>query len=163
MGTLINDCDQCFFDSIASELNHLTGTDAVIYVFQEEESEIDPLWGEEITTVYKKDSTNRVGIDCQVYFRSPDRTGSQTEEGYHLERRSIVEIAAKDLRDRGIRRLRQGDIIYLTEWDQYYDIVASSRGDGMISDSGLTAVYRFDVVRRTKGVPENIWRPGEDG
>lgn len=163
MGTLINDCDQCFFDSIASELNQLAGTDAIIYVFQEEESEIDPLWGEELTTVYQKDTTNRVGIDCPVYFRSPERTGSQTEEGYHLERRSIVEIAAKDLRDRNIRRLRQGDIIYLVEWDQYYDIVASSSGDGIISDSSLTAVYKFDVVRRTKGVPEGIWRPGEDG
>lgn len=164
MGTLLNDCDQCFFDSVASELIELVGTDAKIFVFQEGNSEIDPLWGEEVTTVYQPDpETGQQGIYCPVFFKSPNRTGSQTEEGYQLERRSTLEIAVQDLRNRNIRRLRQGDIIYVIEWDQYYDVIDSSSGDGMISTSGVSSMYVFDVVRRTKGVPESIWRPGEDG
>jgi hypothetical protein len=57
--------------------------------------------------------------------------------------------------------LRQGDIVLL--WtDQYYDVVESSSTDGQISDSGRSVMLEFDVVRRTEGVPESFWRPGED-
>ena len=163
MGTLINDCDQCFFDSIASELNQLVGVDATIYVFLEDDSEIDPLWGEEITTVYKKNSYDNVGIDCPVFFRSPERTASMGDEGYRLDKRTTIEIAASDMRDRGIRRLRQGDIIYVSSWGSYWDVVESSSTNGQIADTGTVSVYSFDVVRRTQGVPESLWRPGEDG
>lgn len=163
MGTLINDCDQCFFDSVASEFNALVGTDAVIYVFSEAESVIDPLWGEEITTVYEKDSNHNIGIQCPVFVKSPERTSNSREEGYTLGRRSTVEIAALDMRERNIRRLHAGDIIYFTEWGLYYDVVESSSSEGQISDSGLSSKYMFDIVRRTEAVPESVWRPGEDG
>lgn len=163
MGTLINDCDQCFFDSVASEYVELVGVDATIYVFLESESEIDPLWGEEVTAVYQKNTYDNVGIDCPVFFQSPQRTGVMGEEGYRLERRSTVEIAVSDMRTRGIRRLRQGDIIYVNGWDRYYDVTESSSGPGQIADTGTSTMYSFDVVNRTKGVPESLWRPGEDG
>jgi hypothetical protein len=161
MGTLINDCDAEFLDCIAQESVELVGTIAVIYQFQEEESEIDPLWQEEVTTVYKEDVHGNVGIECPVFFKSPDRSALMGEEGFRLNKTSTLEIAVADLRKRNIEKLRVGDIVKL--WtDQYYDVVESHSTEGQISDSGRSTMYSFDVVRRSKGVPESFWRPGED-
>jgi hypothetical protein len=161
MGTLFNDCDAEFLDCIAQESIELVGTTAKIFQFDEQASQIDPLWQEETTTVYKEDENGNVGIDCPVFFRSPNRSALMGEEGFRLQRTSTLQIAVADMRKRGLRRLRQGDIILL--WtDKYYDVVESSSTDGQVSDSGRSVMLEFDVVRRTEGVPESLWRPGED-
>jgi len=161
MGTLFNDCDAEFLDCIAQESVELVGTNAKIFQFDEQASQIDPLWQEEITTVYKEDEYGNVGIDCPVFFRAPNRSALMGEEGFRIQRTSTLQIAVADMRERGLRRLRQGDIILL--WtDKYYDVVESSSTDGQVSDSGRSVMLEFDVVRRTEGVPESFWRPGED-
>ena len=161
MGTLIGDCDVEFLNCIAQESVELVGTTATIYQFQESESDIDPLWQEEITAVYQEDEHGNVGIECPVFFKSPDRSALMGEEGFRLQKTSTLEIAVADLRKRGLVRLRVGDIVKLWE-DQYFDVVESHSTEGQISDSGRSVMYSFDVVRRSKGVPESFWRPGED-
>lgn len=160
MGSLFNDCDQCWFDHVAKEVSELAGTDARIYQFDEPESSIDPLWQEETTTVYKLGADGKVGIDCVVFFKSPARSSTQGEEGFNLNMTSTLQIAKAHMRELGIRRMRPGDIVFV--WGRYWDVIESSSTDGQISDSGETSMYEFDVTRRTKGVPESIWRPGED-
>ena len=160
MGTLINDCDKCWFDHIAQEVVQLAGTDATIYQFEEGESQIDSLYDEEISVVYKKDKHGNIGIPCPIFYKSPDKSGLMGEEGYRVDRVGHFEVAAKDLEDRDLRRLRPGDILYV--WSMYLDVIESHSADGQISDSGISSMYKFDVVRRTKAVPESIWRPGED-
>ena len=161
MGTLINDCDQCWFDHVAQEVNQLAGTTARIFQFEESESEFDDIYDEEVTTVYKKDDQGNVGILCPVFFKAPDKSSLMGEEGFRTDRVTTLEVAAKDLRDRDLRPLRAGDIILV--WDMYLDVTEEYREDGVINDSPVTSVRKFDVVRRTKAVPESIWRPGEDG
>jgi len=156
VGTLINDCDKCLFDSVAQEVNKLAGTTARIYQFEEMQSTRDPLWDEEVTTVYKKDSKGVIGIDCPVWFQAPDRSSLTGEEGLRLDRTAQVHIAQADLDARGLRRLQPGDIIRV--WtDQFYDIPESHVGEGYISDAGNKSMVKFDVVRRTKAVPEGMW------
>jgi len=160
MGTLINDCDQCWFDHVAKEVSVLAGTTVKIYQFEESNSEIDPLWGEEKTAVYKVGENGEAGIDCPAFFKDPSRSTTQGEEGLLLNRTSILQIAKAHMRDLGLRRLRPGDIVFVH--NMYFDVIESGASDGQISDSGETSMYEFDVTRRTKGVPESIWRPGED-
>lgn len=155
MGTLINDCDKCLFDSVAQEVNKLAGTTGVIYQFEEIESTRDPLWDEEITTEYKTDSNGNIGISCPIYFRAPDRSSLTGEEGFRLDRNSDVQIAQIDLDNRGLRRLQSGDIVKV--WGRYYDVVESHKGEGYISDSGENSMVKFDLVSRTKAPPESIW------
>lgn len=156
MGTLIGDCDQCLFDSVAQEVNKLAGTTAVIYQFEEAESSRDPLWDEEIETVYKQNAQGTEGIECPVYFKDPDRSSLTGEEGIRLDKTSEVWIAKADMDARGIRRLRPGDIIKV--WtDQFYDVIESHVAEGNISDSSTYSMIRFDVTRRTKALPERLW------
>lgn len=159
MGTLINDKDLCLFHSVAKEVIKLAGTTAIIYQFDEDKSVRDPLWDEELDTEYKKNSRGVEGIECPVFFQDPSRTGMSGEEGYRLDRISELHIAAKDLQDRGLRRLRPGDIIKV--WDMYFDVTESHAESGIVNDSPQgVATYVFDVARRTKDVPESVWIDG---
>jgi hypothetical protein len=156
VGTLIGDCDKCLFDSVAQEVNKLAGTTAIIYQFEEMESTRDPLWDEEVTTVYKKNDQGTIGIECPVYFKAPDRSSLTGEEGLRLDKTSEVWIAKADMDERGIRRLRPGDIVFL--WNtQYYDVTESHASEGYINDNPQYSMVRFDLVRRTKGLPEGMW------
>lgn len=159
MGTLINDCDQCFFDSVAQEVIKLAGTTAIIYQFEEVESSRDALWDEEIETVYKKNSEGNPGIECPVFFKAPDKSGLTGEEGYRLDRTSELHVAWRDLESRGLRRLRPGDIVKV--WDMYFDVIESHATEGYINDTPTKSTIVFDVTRRTKGPPESLWEPGE--
>lgn len=161
MGTLINDCDQCLFDSVAQEVNKLAGTTAIIYQFEELESSRDPLWDEEVTTVYKKDTRGNVGIECPVFFKDPDRSSMTGEEGLRLDQTSELTIARVDLDQRGLRKLQPGDIVKV--WDIYFDVIEMHMQEGILNDSPLTATYRFDVARRTKDLPEGLWLRDELG
>lgn len=160
MGTLFNECDQCWFDHVAKEVVDLVGTDARIYQFEEDKSQIDPVWQEEVTTVYKEGADGKVGIECPIFLKSPDRSSLQGEEGFQTNRSTTLQIAKADMRDRSIRRMRAGDIVYA--WGMYFDVVESHSTEGQIADTGETSMYEFDATRRTKAVPESIWRPGED-
>ena len=67
-----------------------------------------------------------------------------------------VQVAQKDLDDRGLRRLQPGDIIRV--WvDKYYDVIESHAGDGYINDDPTKSMVKFDVTRRTKALPEGLW------
>lgn len=155
MGTLIGDCDRCLFDSVAQEVNKLAGTTAIIYLFEETESTRDPLWDEEVTTVYKKNDKGIIGIECPIFFKDPDRSQLTGEEGLRLDKTSEFWVAKADLDERGIRRMRPGDIIKV--WGEYYDVIESHISEGHINDSGSYSTLRFDVARRTKAMPEGMW------
>jgi len=155
MGSLINDCDKWLFDSVAQEVNKLAGITAIIYQFDQAASKRDPLWDEEIDTVYKKNTKGVQGVECPVFFKDPDRTAMTGEEGYRLDRISNVFIATKDLEDRGLRVLVVGDIVKI--WGQYFDVTESHKAEGNVSDTGVCTSYTFDVVMRTKALPEGIW------
>lgn len=156
MGTLINDRDRCLFNSIAQEVITLCGTEAVVYQFDEAASTRDPLYDEEMYVEYKKNSTGTQGIRLPIFFKDPDRSGVTGEEGYRLDRTSQVFVAGKDLTDRSMRVLRPGDIIFV--WNMYFDVMESHAAEGHMNDSGNNVItYTFDVVRRTKAVPEGLW------
>lgn len=157
MGTLLGDKDQCLFHSVAKEVIKLAGTTAVIYQFEQDKSRRDPLWDEEVDTEYKKNSRGVEGIDCPVYFKDPTRTGMSGEEGYRLDRISELHVAVKDLEERGLRRLRPGDIVKV--WNMYFDVIEShtDTANGIINDNPTASMYMFDVTRRTKDLPEGCW------
>jgi len=159
MGTLIGDCDKCLFDSVASEVNKLAGTTAVIFQFEEVESTRDPLWDEEVTTEYKKDSNGNLGIECPVWFKSPDRSSITGEEGFNLDRNSEMYVAQVDMDSRDLRRLQPGDIVLV--WNKYFDVIESHKTEGYINDSPTNSLIRFELVRRTKAPPEAIWLRGQ--
>ena len=156
MGTLLGNKDQCLFDSVAQEVNKLAGTSGYIFQFEQIKSQIDPLYGEPIETEYKKNDEGKEGIEIPLFFRSPDRTPMTGEEGFRLDRNSHVFIAKKDLDDRGLRRPRNGDILYV--WGKYYDVIDSSYSEGYINDNpdGVSSID-VEVMRRTKAPPEGLW------
>jgi hypothetical protein len=160
MGTLLNDCDQCLFDSIASEVNRLAGTTCTIYLLDQEGSARDPLYDEPIDSAFVKNDDGTYGVECPVFFKSPDRNATSGEEGYRLDRISDLSFAAVDLRNRDIeRRLRLGDIIKV--WGKYYDVLDSHRGEGHLNDSGeVSSTLKVDVNRRTKAPPEELYLEG---
>jgi hypothetical protein len=160
MGTLLGDCDKCLFDSVAQEVNKLAGTVAIIYQFEETESSRDPVWDEEIETVYKKNSLGTPGIECPVFFRGPDRSYVTGEEGFRLDKITELEVAKADLAEKGLRRLQSGDIIKVWE-NQYYDVTESHTGQGYINDEPTSSMVKFNITRRTKALPEGIWGPQE--
>ena len=49
MGSLLNDKDQCFLDHVAQEVNCLSGTTAIVFQFEEVESQVDPLYNEPVS------------------------------------------------------------------------------------------------------------------
>jgi hypothetical protein len=155
MGTLISDCDKCLFDGVAKEVIKMAGTVAIIFQFEEMESSRDPLWDEELSTVYKKNIQGGEGIECPVYLSGPDRSYLSGEEGFRMDRRAELHVAQADLDQRGLRRLQPGDIV--KAWDIYFDVIESSVGEGYISDSPTRSTIKFDITRRTKALPEGLW------
>ena len=162
MGTLINDKDQCFFDSIAREVVRLSGTFGIVYQLDQTESRRDALYDEPVDSAYVKNSKGTIGIECPMYFKSPERNATSGEEGYRLDRMSEVHFAQVDLASRSIRRLRNGDIIKV--WNKYYDVLDSHRGEGHLNDSGdVASTLRVEVARRTKAPPEELYMDGASG
>ena len=156
MGTLINDCDECFINSIAQELIRLVGTTCRVYQFEQSESIRDPLYDEPVISKYKLDDKGDVGIEMPVFFKAPDRSAMTGEEGYRLDRISAAEFAVKDFVDKGLRQPRNGDIIKV--WNTFYEVTNAHKNDSQISDSGTGAtMYRIDLVRRTKAPPEGLY------
>jgi hypothetical protein len=156
MGKLIGNCDQCLFDMVAQEVNQLAGTTGIVFQFEPLSSIRDPLYDEEIDTVYKKNAEGTEGIEIPMFFRSPDRTPITGEEGFRLDRVSELWIAAKDLTNAGLRLPRVGDIIKV--WNMYYDVTDYSRSEGYLNDTpDAYSVVKVDVVRRTKAPPEGLW------
>lgn len=162
MGTLINDKDKCFFDSIASEVIRLAGTTCVVYQLDQDGSKRDPLYDEPADTSFVRNADGTVGIECPVFFKSPDRNATSGEEGYRLDRMSEVHFAQIDLDEREIRRLRVGDIIKV--WNKFYDVIDSHRGEGHLNDTGeVSSTLRVDVQRRMKAPPESLYMDGASG
>lgn len=154
MGSLLNDKDQCFLDHIAQEVNCLSGTTAIVFQFEEVESQVDPLYNEPVSKTYKLNSDGEPGIELPVSFKSPDRTEISGEEGQRTEKRSTFFVARKDLEKKDLRRPKIGDIWIL--WGRHYDVVQSSATTGRFTDSGVTSEYEVTVVRRTKAAPESV-------
>lgn len=152
MGTLINDCDSCFRDSIAQEVNKLAGTTATIFQFLEPKSTRNPYYGESTDRVYQ--ARNAGGIDCPVFFSSPDRSPMSGEEGFRMDKSSTLFVARADLDSRNLKLLRMGDIVKI--WGLYFDVTNSSSTSGRFSDSGHTSLYEVSVIRRTKSLPEGL-------
>lgn len=149
MGTLINDSDQCFIDSIAQEVNCLAGITGVYYQLSEVESTRDPYYQESITKTYKDD-----GIEIPILFKSPERSPISGEEGFRMEKTATFYVARKDLDDRDMTRPRVGDLLKV--WGKFFEIVGSSATDGRFSDTGLASSYEVSCVRRSKEIPESV-------
>jgi len=149
MGTLIGDCDQCFLDSVAQEVNKLAGVTATLFLFEEGKSIRNPYYGESRDRVYKAN-----GVECPIFFDSPDKSPISGEEGFRMDKTSRLFVARADLDSRNLRALKEGDIVKV--WDLYFDVTKSSATMGRFSDSGHTSLYEVDVVRRTKALPEGV-------
>lgn len=151
MGILINDSDQCFMDSIAQEVNHLAGVVAIFFQYEEKKSSRNPYYGESKDRIYKGGG---VGVECPIFFKSPDRSEVTGEEGFRMDKTSSFFVARVDLDERSLRRPRVGDILKV--WNSYFDVTKSSATEGRFSDTGQTLQYEVDVVRRTKSLPEGL-------
>lgn len=149
MGTLINDYDQCFLDSIAQEVNCLAGITAEFFQFEEPESSRDPYYQEPVHKVFKKD-----GIEIPILFKSPQRSPVSGEEGFRIEKSATFFVARKDLDKHKLGRPRVGDLLKV--WGRYYEITQSSATEGRFSDTGLTTSYEITCVRRTQETPESV-------
>jgi len=157
MGRLIGDCDRCLANSVAQEVIGLAGTIGYIFQLEQEKSSKDALYDEEIGTIYKKDPVDgKEGIRIPMFFKAPDETGIVGEEGYRQERTSEIYLATKDMTDKGLTRLMNGDIILV--WDTYWDVIITHTADGYISDTGsLNTTHRIELVRRTNSPAEALW------
>ena len=156
MGCLLGDGDKCLFDSVAQEVIKLAGvneSDAIIFQLNEEESLVHPLYAEPMQTEYAKNDQGTYGVKCPLYFENPDKSPLAGEEGYRVDKISKVWIADKDLKDRGLRNMRIGDIIYV--WGLYWD-VTNFHKEGIPNDAPTTSMWMIDVVRRTKAPPESL-------
>ena len=155
MGTLINDSDQCFINSIAQEVNKLAGTEIIIFQFDEVNSERDPYYQESVSREYRKDKRGKVGIICPAFVQSPDNSYVSGEEGLRTERNTQVFIAKADLDERNLRKPIIGDIYKF--WGKYYNVIKSSGTSGRFSDSGETSLWEVDVSRKTNALPEGLF------
>jgi len=156
MGCLINEKDACLFKHIASEVNRLSGTLAVLYLFDENKSEIDPVYNEVRAPQYTTPINGIEGDKIWISFPNPDKMQVSSEEGFQTEESTRVEIAKLDLEKLNLRNPRNGDVIYA--WEKWWDVKTPHRA-GLVGVSPMISVIALDLVRRTKDAPESVRLP----
>ena len=153
MGRLLNDCEAGYFDSIASEVNSLAGTQINFYNLRPVAGEIDPLYGEHT-------SRAPVGpIKMWATFEWPQVTPESGEPGFHLEFDCQCYIARVDFDKINAEYPYEGDVI--EAWRTPYHIERSKgtglffdvikvENDGHVNDSPTFVQFRLSLKRRTE-------------
>ena len=162
MGTLRDEEDRDYIQSITEEVTNLFGTNVILHKIASIANVIikDPLYDEPSC----KESPQYNSFVIKGFFFQYQDTPFVTAEGLYSETTAQGHVTFNHLEQAGVlpdpitgERLSEGDIIEFHPNPDYgriiYDIIQTTK-DGWINDTGRYTGYTFTMKRSTKYIPE---------
>lgn len=164
MGTILDDSELGFFDSVAQELNELVGTTEFnYYAMNRAKTKVDPLYGE--ATERAIDGPFRLN----AWVQWPNSNPEAGEQGFGFEFDGVCVVARKDFDEKHVPYPFEADVVEFWR-TPYHDAKSLGKGlffdvikvwsDGHVNDTPSFVQFKMFLKRRTQfGAERRITPP----
>jgi len=150
VGLFQRECEKEFFNKISCEVIKIAGTPIVLYLLQQIQDRVDPLYNEinrPADGKFEYDIFNVKGL-----LLKPEDVFQEGDRGANIEWDAQVWFDRSSLEAAGVSRMpNAGDVV--CAWNRYYDIIQQELM-GYLDDINYFTQVQCDLKNRSKFEPQ---------